>query len=391
MTATPLAGPVAVDVTAIPSQPAGAGAYVVELVRALATAGEVELVLVARREDGGRWQALAPDARVVATAPGPRPLRLAWEQALAPAVARRCGAALWHGPHYTLPLAGRGPARLPGAAVVTVHDLTFFDHPEWHEASKVAFFTRMIRASAGRADAIVSVSERTADRLRALVDPEAPVLAIPHGVDHRRFTVEAPDGPDADAELLGGLGVTPPFVAFAGTVEPRKDLPGLIRAFSRIAGRHPELTLVLAGQPGWGSAAVDAALATSGIADRVRLLGYVEAPVVPALFRTAAAVAYVPFAEGFGLNALEAIACGAALVTTADTPMADVVGDAALLVPAGDEEALAEALDVLVAGGPEVARRRAAGPALAAPWTWERCATAHVAAYRLAAARSPRR
>jgi glycosyltransferase involved in cell wall biosynthesis len=136
---------------------------------------------------------------------------------------------------------------------------------------------------------------------------------------------------------------------------------------------------------------VDAVLATSGVADRVRLLGYVEAPVVPALFRTAAAVAYVPFAEGFGLNALEAIACGAALVTTADTPMADVVGDAALLVPAGDEEALAEALDVLVTGGQEVARRRAAGPALAAPWTWERCASAHVAAYRLAAERSPGR
>lgn len=370
--------PVAIDVSAIPAQPAGAGIYVVELVRALAAAGEMPLALVARRDDAERWRALAPDAEVVTSAPARRPPRLAWEQLGAPVVARRLGASLWHGPHYTLPLVLSRPR------VVTVHDLTFFDNPEWHERSKVAFFTRMIHASVRRADVVVSVSDRTADRLRELLHPDAPVVSIPHGVDHERFTPHGPGGDEGDLARLAALGVRPPFVAFAGTVEPRKNLPGLLRAFARIAPRHPDLRLVVAGRPGWGSAGLDVALAASPARDRIQLLGYVEADVVPALWRAAAAVAYVPFAEGFGLNALEALACGAPLVTTAGTPMADMAGDAAITVGPGDDAALADALEALVAGGPDVARRRAKGPAVAAPWTWARCATAHATAYRLA-------
>ncbi|MEX2658784.1 MAG: glycosyltransferase family 1 protein [Acidimicrobiales bacterium] len=373
---TELDGPVAIDVSAVPAQPAGAGVYVVELVRAVAAAREVDLALVARRDDEARWQALAPAASVRATAPVRRPIRLAWEQSWTQREARRLQACVWHGPHYTLPLL------LPLPRVVTVHDLTFFDNPEWHEKSKVAFFTRMIQLSVRRADVIVSVSERTAARLRDLLAPVAPVLAIPHGVDHARFT--ARPGPDELARLAG-LGVHQPFVAFAGTVEPRKDLPGLIEAFDKVGERQRELSLVVAGRPGWGSDEVDAAVARSPHRDRIHLLGYVDDDVVPALFRQAVAVAYTPFAEGFGLPALEALACGAALVTTAGTPMADVAGDAALLVEPGSPGALAEALESLAAGGADIERMRAAGPAIAAPWTWARCASGHAAAYHLAA------
>lgn len=374
---TGTAGPVAVDVSAIPSQPAGAGVYVVELVRALAAAGDVGLALVARQDDEARWRALAPGAAVRAVAPRRRPLRLAWEQSWAPREARRVGAAVWHGPHYTLPLLLGLPR------VVTVHDLTFFDNPEWHERGKVAYFTRMIRLSVRRADVIVCVSERTAARLGELLAPTAPVLAVPHGVDHRRFTARDPGD---DLGRLAALGVRPPFLASAGTVEPRKDLPGLIQAFGEVADRHRDLSLVLAGRPGWGSDAVRAAIAASPHAHRIRLLGYVEDDIVPTLFRQAVGVAYAPLAEGFGLPALEALACGAALVTTSGTPMADVAGDAALLVEPGSPGSLAEALEALVDGGPSVERMRAAGPAVAAPWTWARCAAGHAEAYRLASA-----
>lgn len=381
MTVGGVTPPVVLDVSAIPARPAGAGVYVVELVRALATAGVVDLSLVARRDDAPRWQALAPGARVSAVAPGSRPLRLAWEQAWPVAAAARLGPAVWHGPHYTLPLLLRRPR------VVTVHDLTFFDNPEWHERAKVAYFTRMIRASGRRADAIVCVSHRTADRLRQLLAPTAPVTAIPHGVDHRRFAPVGPHGPSGDLELLAALGIRPPFVAFYGTLEPRKAVPGLVRAFSAIAADHPDLTLVLAGRPGWGAQAVDEAVAASAAAERIVRPGYVEDDVVPALLRAASAAVYAPFAEGFGLPALEALACGAALITTEGTPMADVAGGAALSVPAGDEAALAEALEATLAGGPEVSLRRAGGPALAAPWTWARCAASHAEVYRSALAR----
>jgi glycosyltransferase involved in cell wall biosynthesis len=360
---------VGIDVSAIPARPAGAGVYVLRVVEALVASGDVDLdlELVSRSDDADRWRAIAPDAEVRAVAPRPRPLRLAWEQLAGPALARNVD--VWHGPHYTMPLLAWTPR------VVTIHDLTFFDHPEWHEPSKVRFFRRMITASARRADVLVCVSEHTARRLEAVLAPQVPIVVATHGVDQERFR---PVGDDA---ILDGLGLDGAFVAFVGTIEPRKDVPAIVRAVSRL---DPSVRLVLAGQVGWGGDAVDAAIAATGMGERVVRLGYVDDAVVPALLRRAAAVAYPSLDEGFGLPALEALACGAALVTTSGSAMEDVVEDAAVVVPPGDGEALVQALEHLVAGGPEVARLRARGPVVAAPHTWQRSAEQHVEAYRLA-------
>lgn len=372
--------PVALDVSAVPAQPAGAGIYVLRLVEALATAGGLDLSLVAAVGDRRRWEHAAPDATVHAVAPGRRPVRLAWEQAQAPALARRLGG-LWHGPHYTMPLRADVPA------VVTIHDLTFFDHPEWHERAKVMYFRRMIRESAERADTLVCVSQYTAARLEALLAPTVPVEVITHGVDHRRFRV----GDDHDLERLAALGVRPPFVAFTGTLEPRKNVPALVRAMARLAPTHPGLNLVLAGHRGWGGAEVDAAVTTSGLGDRVMSLGYVDDAVLPALYRQAAAVAYPSLEEGFGLPALEALACGAAVVTSSGSAMEEVAGGAALLVAPGDEVALTEAIEALVAAGPEVESLRQAGPAVAHDHTWARAAERQIEVYRRVLSSSPSR
>jgi glycosyltransferase involved in cell wall biosynthesis len=354
---------VAIDVTAIPAQPAGAGLYVLRVVEALAAAGTIELELVSRKDDLERWEPFGSEVHAVA--PGPRPLRLVWEQLAGPGIAS--AADVWHGPHYTMPLLSRRPT------VVTVHDLTFFDNPEWHEANKVRYFRWMIRQSARRANALLCVSQRTADRLHELVAPDVPVVVAPHGVDHDRFR---PTGQDDAA-----LDLPERFVAFVGTIEPRKDVPGLVRAVSRL---EPSVHLVLAGRDGWGTDAVDAVIAETGMSERVHRLGYVDDATVATLYRRAAAVAYPALSEGFGLPALEALACGAALVTTEGTPMADVVSDAALLVPPGDDAVLTDALRVLLDEGGEVDRLRSAGPAVAAHYTWAASAERHVEAYRLA-------
>jgi glycosyltransferase involved in cell wall biosynthesis len=374
---------VALDVSAIPAQPAGAGTYVLRLADALARRAaqpdaDLDLVLVSRHDDGGRWRTLAPDAEIADRAPQRRPERLVWEQVWGPTLARRLGADVWHGPHYTMPLLMPRRRRRPIPAVVTIHDLTFFDHPEWHEPAKVRYFRRMIRASAKRAAVLVCVSHFTAARLEALLAPDVPVIVAPHGIDTARFRPADHPGVDAAADeaMLAALGIRPPFVAFVGTIEPRKNIVGLIRAVEHLPS---EMTLVLAGQDGWGTGEVDAAMAAS--TRTVLRLGYVGDDVVPALYRRAAAVAYPALVEGFGLPALEAVACGARLVTSSGTSMEELVGPAAILVPPGDEEALAEALELAVNG---LSPDPSAGPALAAAFTWEASADRHLEAYHLA-------
>ncbi|MBV8159290.1 MAG: glycosyltransferase [Acidimicrobiia bacterium] len=159
-------------------------------------------------------------------------------------------------------------------------------------------------------------------------------------------------------------------------------MPTLVAAFDRVAERDRELTLVVAGLDGWGATAVGEAVARARHGDRVRRVGYVPDDAVPALLRHAAVVAYPSLDEGFGLPALEALACGAPLVTTEGTAMAEVTGDAALLVRPGDTDALSQALETLAAGGPAVHRLRRRGPEVAAAYTWERSAGAHADIYR---------
>lgn len=374
------------DVSAVPPHPAGAGQYTLALARELVASGEVHPALVCRRGDTERWQSLVtpgadPGGLVLPAAPDSRLARLVWEQTGLPRLLRRQSPQLHHSPHYTM------PRRSPVPAVVTVHDCTFFDHPEWHERSKALYFRQAIRHAARAAAALVCVSQATAEHLWQLCKVRARVFVAPHGVDRMRFSPDEPEH-GADVHALGGLGVdtTKPFIAFVGTIEPRKGVAVLVRAFARIAHERPELRLVLAGHEGWGVQEVRQALEHHGVADRVQRLGYVPDGAVPALLRRAAAVAYPSFAEGYGLPALEALACGAPLVTTEGTAMAEVTDGAALLVPAGDERSLADALEQLIEEPAGVAaERRRKGAAAATRHSWQASASRHLEAYRYAA------
>jgi len=390
------------DVSAVPGHPVGAGRYTIELARALAERPDLDLTLWSRRSDAARWAGVlgrpdsdisdAParpararpsaDARrraVRSSAPDGRLGRLAWEQLSLSRQVDESDVAVHHSPHYTMP----GRAKVP--VVVTIHDLTFFDHPEWHERAKVPVFRHAIRRAAARARALVCVSEHTAERLGHHVEVRGRVFVVPHGVDHGRFRPHSPDEA-ADDAALDALRIAGPFVLFVGTLEPRKAVPELVRAFAKVADRHRQLTLVLAGQPGWGAAEVDRAIAETNKAERVVRTGYVEDSLVPALLRRAAAVVYPAREEGFGLPALEALACGTPLVTTAGTVMAELSGDAAWLVMPGDVGQLAGAMEAALADDADVRRHRSAGVEVAASYTWARSAEGHMAAYRWAAA-----
>lgn len=376
---------VALDVSAVPARPAGAGRYIVEIARALSARPELELELISRRGDAERWRQLAPGAGLLPLVPNGRPARLAFERLqLGRAVSRRLGAgAVYHGPHYTL------PGGLALGRVVTVHDLTFFDHPEWHERAKVPFFRAAITRAAETADVIVCVSRTTAGRLRQLLSVRGEVVVAEHGVDRERFSPGPPDLGALPAELVSFLGPEPlgrRLVLHVGTLEPRKGVVDLVRAFSILARGRPALRLVLAGLPGWGAGEVSRAVSESAVAGQVRQLGWVPDAEVVTLMRAAGAVAYPSHEEGFGLPALEAMACGSPLVTSAGTAMAEFAGESAYLAVPGDPEALAAALASCLGSDDAERRTRAEiGLERSARYTWEAAADRHIEAYRLAA------
>lgn len=270
-------------------------------------------------------------------------------------------------------------------AVVTIHDLTFFTNPEWHERSKVAFFRRAISYSAAHARVLVSVSAFSARMMEELLPAHAPIVVAPLGVELDRFQESC----DQDAEVLRSsqLALDVPYIFFVGTVEPRKGLDVLLTAFAELASDDNEVELWLAGQLGWGEGPIESAIVSHPYRSRIRRLGYVDEALLGALYRGARVVAYPSRGEGFGLPVLEAMACGAQVVTTRDTVMAEVAGDAARLVAVGDELALASALNEALSVSDDArATWSSRARARAERFTWDACVDQHLVAYDMAGA-----
>ncbi len=360
------------DVSAVPPRPAGAGRYIVELAKRLPTTDD-RVTLLTRRGDDARWRDWSPHAGISARVPQSRPARLAYEALRAGRTSLMRESDVWHSPHYTMPRGASSPV------VVTIHDMTFFTNPEWHERRKVEFFRRAIRVAARDAHVLVTVSEMTARLLTELTSTTRPIVVAPLGVDHDRFSREGERSGSSRFDLAT------PFILFVGTLEPRKGIDVLLSAFSDVASLDPDVELWLVGQTGWGVDAVQEQMTRHPYQSRIRRLDYVDDAELPQLYRSARVVAYPSRGEGFGLPVLEALACGAPVVTTRDTVMAEVAADTARLVPAGDSAALADELArALVLD--DAAREHVAANAVAraAQFTWERTIAQHREAYALA-------
>jgi glycosyltransferase involved in cell wall biosynthesis len=367
---------VALDVSAVPPKVAGAGRYIVEVARRLPSRN-VDTTLVTRRHDAERWREISPASTLAPLVPEGRVARLATEAVLLGRSSTARASDVWHGPHYTMPHTSRVPT------VVTVHDLTFFTNPEWHERSKVEFFRRAIKYSAAHARVLLSVSAFSARLLEEIFPAHAPVVVAPLGVQLDRFTASSTD--DAQIRAAHGLEGQVPYIFFVGTVEPRKGLDVLLDAFREVGLADSSIELWLAGQSGWREGSIGSAIVTHPYRERIRRLGYVDDALLGALYRGAKVVAYPSRGEGFGLPVLEAMACGARVVTTSDTVMAEVASDAASLVPVGDADALASALEAAIrASDMERAESSSRARSRAEHFTWDACVDQHLVAYAMA-------
>lgn len=381
----PVSSPVRVllDATALPpgDSRGGVSRYVDELVSHWPS-NDVPLTVVAKDHDIERYAAALGPAAVV-TGPswlGRQAARLAWEQSGLPLLAARRGVDVIFSPHYTMPVAGK-VLRHDGhrvAQVVTLHDATFFSHPHLHSGIKARFFPAWTRASVRLADALIAPSQATVDEVRGVTGAAADrFTVIPHGVDHARFHPPS-EAEVAAARAWAGLAPGQPFIAFLGTIEPRKNVPALIRAFTEVCrDRVDPPALVLAGGRGWDDE-VDPAIAAVPTGLVVRRPGFVPEELAAGLLGGALVVAYPSLGEGFGLPVLEGMACGTAVLTTRLLSLPEVGGDTVAYAASPDSADVATTLRRLLDDPAERGRLAAAGLARAQTFTWERTVREHV-------------
>ena len=371
---------VLVDATAVPADRGGVGRYVDGLLAALA-AGGADLTIVCQRSDAERYSRMTGSAEVIAApaAIAHRPARLAWEQTGLPLVAAQVGADVLHSPHYTMPLRAGKPV------VVTIHDATFFTQPDVHTSIKGPFFRSAIKTALHRSARCVVPSKATRDELIRVLDADPTRIDVAyHGVDRNTFHVPS----DTERQLvntrLGLRGL--PYIAFLGMLEPRKNVPSLVRGWVKAVQHRPEApapALVLAGGSGWDDE-IDQAITEVPSNLRVLRPGYLKFSDLRGFLGGATVVAYPSHGEGFGLPVLEAMACGAAVLTTQRLSLPEVGGDAVAYTE-GDPDSIATGLAALL-DDPERRRRLGeAAVARSAEFTWAASAEAHLAAYARAA------
>lgn len=281
-------------------------------------------------------------------------LNFLWHRLETPPIELVAGRAIdvAHSPH---------PLLLPSrraAQVITIHDLHFLTHPERSRAEIRRDYPRLVRAHAARADRII-VSSRFAAREveERLGISGAKVVLCPAGAPSWPARREWP---------------VPGHILFLGTLEPRKNIPGLLRAYARLLERWPAAPdLILAGPAGPDARPWLADLERSPFAGRARHVGYVDADARRGLYEKAGLLVLPSFEEGFGLTALEAMTVGVPVVASARGSLPEVVGDAGLLVEPDDTEALACAMEQLL-GNQEAARLAARrGLERSRLFTWE--------------------
>jgi glycosyltransferase involved in cell wall biosynthesis len=357
------------------SAPGGIGTYVRELVPALQRADpDLEVVAFRARflsDQTVRWTVPMKDPAVVLRG-SIRTLYPLWNlfgRPPLPAALSRCD--LVHAPN---------PAAIPPASarqqvVVTVHDLAVERFPHLFPSRWRWLYRSGLRAAVRRADAILTPSRATADDLlaRTAVSPER-VHVVP-------LAASLPPSDADPPSVTERLGIRGPYVLFVGTLEPRKNLVRLVRAYRNAVGTKLPHALVLAGPTGWRSEALEAELAPVGPGAIVRT-GPLAGTELDALYRGAAAFVYPSLFEGFGLPVLEAMGRAVPTIASDIPPIREVAGDAALLVDPTSEPGLAAAIERVLAGDALADDLRRRGPIRASRFSWEAAAEGTLAVYR---------
>jgi glycosyltransferase involved in cell wall biosynthesis len=344
--------------------PGGTAVATLEQVRALQARDDLELIGVSARHRSAPPEPFRPPVPVAALPLPRRLLYRAWHSIRRPSVQSATGpVAIIHATAVAIP-----PKTAP--LVVTIHDLAFLADPSHPTRHGGRFFRRATDLARRHADLVLCPSRATMAECEAAGFDPARLRLVPWGVTATPATEEEVERVRRVHRLRR------PYVLFAGTVEPRKNLAGLTEAFRHLDGR--DVDLVLVGPAGWNERLADR---IADLGDRARALGFVPATDRDALLAGAAVFCYPSLREGFGLPVLEAMAQGTPVVTSMGTATEEVADGAGLLADPNDPASIADALAKVLDDATIAADLGAQGRARAAAFTWERTAERTAAAY----------
>lgn len=358
-----------------PRQIGGTEVYVRQLAAALGRAAPaVRFVLYVSREAGATDWDLPPNVRlsVAPVRSTSRAQRLGWELSGLVAVARRDRVRVLHSLGTTSPLWA------PMPMVVTVHDLIFEAFPEAFPGARAEVLRRLLPAMLRRARRIVADSRATADDVAGRYGIAPSRIDVVHLGPGRP---PVPMTPARAAALRAAAGAGSGYVLSVATTQPHKNLDGLIEAARVLRPRRPDLRLVLVGAAGTADEGLRRRVHEAGLADTVVFAGRVDDPTLDALYAGAALFVYPSLHEGFGLPLLEAMQRGVAVLSSHETSLPEVGGDAVEYADARSPVDLARRIGLLLDDPARRAELVAAGAARAGLFSWDRAARETLASY----------
>jgi glycosyltransferase involved in cell wall biosynthesis len=360
---------IALDARLVYYQRGGIGQYILHLIEEFARLGPGDdlIVLRSRQEPG-------PLASRFREVPLWTPPHNRFEQIVLPIELARLGIDLLHSPDFIPPF--RGHFR----RLITIHDLTFLYYPQFLTGASRRYYNDQIEHAVHVADHISADSTNTKDDLvRRLNVPadKVTVVWLAQDAAYRPLDVSA------CAPVLARHNLEPGYFLFIGTLEPRKNVTGLLTAYRALGDRRPSTPqLVLAGRRGWLYDEIFSRIAALKLDDRVRFVENAPNEDLVAFYNSARLLGLPSFYEGFGLTVLEAMACGTPVVCSERGSLPEVAGDAALLINPDDLDGLANAMERAMEDEPLRAQMRSRGLAQAAKFSWEKTARETAALYR---------
>lgn len=285
---------------------------------------------------------------------------------------------IYHSPNFFLP-------NFNGKSIATFHDLSIFHYPEFHPPARVRFMKEQIPKALANADRILTISNYVANEIAEHFNyPLEKITVTTLGVSEHYY----PRKEDELAQVLSRYQLQHhSYLLSVATLEPRKNIAALLRVYQQLPESQRQHTpLVLCGAMGWNNQQLIQDIRKAEAAGWVRHLGYLPEEDMPALYSGAKGFLFPSLYEGFGLPVLEAFACGCPVVTSKASALAELAGNAALLIDPHEDEDIAQAILRILEGDPLEDTRRHQAQHIAALHTWEHCIAKTIAAYQAVAA-----